>query len=81
MCEERYWSVSVCTMLVWPVDQTSFTCPDLTLDTSLPPSSPQDSHSEVQIYDLRLCYPPHLTRRAIIASNTNTQRSDQVALI
>ena len=45
----------------------------------LPP--PQDSHSEVQIYDLRLCYPPHLTRRAIIASNTNTQRSDQVALI
>ena len=49
------------------------------LTSSLLP--PQDSHSEVQIYDLRLCYPPHLTRRAIIASNTNTQRSDQVALI
>ena len=37
--EESYWSVSVCTMLVWPVDQTSLTCPDLTLDTTSPPPS------------------------------------------
>ena len=53
MCEEEsYWSVSVCTMLLCPLDQTSLTCFDWSPDTTSPPLTPartllsQTSHME-----------------------------------